>query len=71
MSSARCCAHFRVALADAQLGLPGVKIGLLPGAGGTQRLPRLIGLEPALNMIVSGQSVAAARFVGTPLTIVA
>ena len=59
--------HFRVALADAQLGLPEVKIGLLPGAGGTQRLPRLIGLEAALNMIVSGASVAAAKFAGSPL----
>ena len=59
--------HFRVALADAQLGLPEVKIGLLPGAGGTQRLPRLIGLEAALNMIVSGAPVAAAKFAGSPL----
>jgi len=47
-------AHFRVALPDALLGLPEVKLGLLPGAGGTQRLPRLIGLEAALNMIVYG-----------------
>jgi len=53
--------HFRVAAPDAQLGLPEVKIGLLPGAGGTQRLPRLIGLEAALNMIVSGAPVAAAK----------
>ena len=59
--------HFRVAAPDAQLGLPEVKIGLLPGAGGTQRLPRLIGLEAALNMIVSGAPVAAAKFAGTPL----
>ena len=59
--------HFRVALADAQLGLPEVKIGLLPGASGTQRLPRLIGLEPALNMIVGGNPVAAAMFKGTAL----
>jgi 3-hydroxyacyl-CoA dehydrogenase len=60
-------AHFRVALADASLGLPEVKLGLLPGAGGTQRLPRLIGLEAALNMIVSGEPVTAARLAGTPL----
>ncbi len=59
--------HFRVALADATLGLPEVKLGLLPGAGGTQRLPRLIGLEPALNMIVSGAPVAAAKLKGTAL----
>ena len=59
--------HFRVALADAQLGLPEVKIGLLPGAGGTQRLPRLIGLEAALNMIVSGAPVAASKLAGTAL----
>jgi len=60
-------AHFRVALADASLGLPEVKLGLLPGAGGTQRLPRLIGIEAALNMIVYGAPVAATKFKGTPL----
>jgi 3-hydroxyacyl-CoA dehydrogenase len=60
-------AHFRVAQADASLGLPEVKLGLLPGAGGTQRLPRLIGLEAALNMIVFGAPVAAVKFKGTPL----
>ena len=59
--------HYRVAQPDASLGLPEVKLGLLPGAGGTQRLPRLIGLEPALNMIVSGQPVPAKAFAGTPL----
>ena len=59
--------HFRVALADAKLGLPEVKIGLLPGAGGTQRLPRLIGLESALNMIVRGDPVPAVKFSGTAL----
>ena len=60
-------AHFRVALPDASLGLPEVKLGLLPGAGGTQRLPRLIGLEAALNIIVFGAPVAAAKFKGTAL----
>ena len=60
-------AHFRVALADASLGLPEVKLGLLPGAGGTQRLPRLIGVEAALNVIVYGNPVAALRFRGTAL----
>ena len=60
-------AHFRVAAPAAQLGLPEVKLGLLPGAGGTQRLPRLLGLEAALNLIVSGNPVQAAGFKGTPL----
>ncbi|HKC54207.1 MAG TPA: 3-hydroxyacyl-CoA dehydrogenase NAD-binding domain-containing protein [Burkholderiales bacterium] len=49
--------HFRVAVKGAQIALPEVKLGLMPGAGGTQRLPRLIGAETALNMIVSGNSV--------------
>ncbi|WP_233871428.1 3-hydroxyacyl-CoA dehydrogenase NAD-binding domain-containing protein [Paraburkholderia adhaesiva] len=59
--------HFRVARRDAQLGLPEVTLGLLPGAGGTQRLPRLVGIETALNMIVSGQRVPAKQFAGTTL----
>ena len=59
--------HFRVAAADAQLGLPEVKLGLLPGATGTQRLPRLIGVERALDMIVSGAPQKAQKFAGTPL----
>jgi 3-hydroxyacyl-CoA dehydrogenase len=46
--------HYRIASADAQLALPEVKLGLLPGAGGTQRLPRLVPIERALDMIVSG-----------------
>ncbi|MFT3816375.1 MAG: 3-hydroxyacyl-CoA dehydrogenase NAD-binding domain-containing protein [Rubrivivax sp.] len=60
-------AHYRVLKADAQVALPEVKLGLLPGAGGTQRLPRAIGLEAALNMIVSGSTVPGARFKGTAL----
>jgi 3-hydroxyacyl-CoA dehydrogenase len=48
--------HYRVVRADAALALPEVKLGLLPGAGGTQRLPRAIGLEAALEMILSGRS---------------
>ena len=51
--------HWRVASADAKLGLPEVKLGLLPGAGGTQRLPRLVGVETALEMITSGAPVGA------------
>ena len=49
--------HYRVAVASAKIGLPEVKLGILPGAGGTQRLPRLIGVEAALNIIVSGDPV--------------
>ena len=49
--------HFRVAAPAAMIGLPEVKIGILPGAGGTQRLPRLAGVELALDMIVSGDAV--------------
>jgi 3-hydroxyacyl-CoA dehydrogenase len=59
--------HFRVAVGDAQIALPEVKLGLLPGAGGTQRLPRLIGLEAALNLIVSGAAVKASQLASTPL----
>ncbi|GIZ51458.1 3-hydroxyacyl-CoA dehydrogenase NAD-binding domain-containing protein [Noviherbaspirillum aridicola] len=59
--------HFRVARADAQIALPEVKLGILPGAGGTQRLPRLVGLDTALNMIVSGNAVPAAKLKDTAL----
>ena len=51
--------HFRIALADARLGLPEVKLALMPGAGGTQRLPRLVGGEQALEIIALGEPVAA------------
>ena len=50
---------YRVALDSARLGLPEVKLGLLPGAGGTQRLPRLVGAQKALEMIVGGNPVKA------------
>ena len=51
--------HYRIATPDATLGLPEVKIGLLPGAGGTQRLPRAVGAEKGLRMIVSGDPIPA------------
>ena len=51
--------HYRLATQDALFALPEVKIGLLPGAGGTQRLPRAIGVEQALQMIVSGEPIDA------------
>ncbi|WP_141441055.1 enoyl-CoA hydratase/isomerase family protein [Vreelandella titanicae] len=51
--------HYRIALAGTRVGLPEVKLGLLPGAGGTQRLPRLVGVERALEMITSGRFVEA------------
>ncbi|WP_119353819.1 3-hydroxyacyl-CoA dehydrogenase NAD-binding domain-containing protein [Azohydromonas sediminis] len=50
-------AHYRVAAPGTNIALPEVKIGLVPGAGGTQRLPRVLGVETALNMIVSGDPV--------------
>ena len=49
--------HYRIAAPGCSVALPEVKLGLVPGAGGTQRLPRALGVEPALNMIVSGESV--------------
>ncbi|MFZ6748017.1 3-hydroxyacyl-CoA dehydrogenase NAD-binding domain-containing protein [Undibacterium sp. Ren11W] len=59
--------HYRVAAAGAQIALPEVKLGILPGAGGTQRLPRVLGLEMALNMIVSGTPVASEKLAQTAL----
>ncbi|HEY0490688.1 MAG TPA: 3-hydroxyacyl-CoA dehydrogenase NAD-binding domain-containing protein [Telluria sp.] len=59
--------NYRVALPGAQIALPEVKLGLLPGAGGTQRLPRVLGLEMALNMIVSGTPVLSEKLAGTAL----
>jgi len=58
--------HFRVALPGAKIGLPEVKLGLLPGAGGTQRLPRVVGLEAAVNMIVSGEPVLSEKLGPVP-----
>jgi 3-hydroxyacyl-CoA dehydrogenase len=51
--------HYRVAVKSARFGLPEVKLGLLPGAGGTQRLPRVVGVPKALQMIVSGDPIGA------------
>lgn len=59
--------HARVAHPEAQIALPEVKLGLLPGAGGTQRLPRAIGPERAARMITSGSFHKAAEFAGTGL----
>ena len=59
--------HYRVATAGAQIALPEVKLGILPGAGGTQRLPRVLGLEIALNMIVSGTPIASEKLAKTAL----
>ena len=55
------CCHYRVAVASAQFGLPEVKLGLLPGAGGTQRLPRIVGAEMALEMVGIGDPIGAAK----------
>ncbi|HTK58365.1 MAG TPA: 3-hydroxyacyl-CoA dehydrogenase NAD-binding domain-containing protein [Sphingomicrobium sp.] len=51
--------HYRVAVPDAKLGVPEVKLGLLPGAGGTQRLPRVAGVQKALEMVTSGTPISA------------
>ena len=55
------CAHYRVALTSAKFGLPEVNLGLLPGAGGTQRLPRLTGVPMALGMMTSGRHISTAE----------
>jgi 3-hydroxyacyl-CoA dehydrogenase len=59
--------HYRVASPGAQIALPEVKLGLLPGAGGTQRLPRAIGVETALTMIVTGNPTPSEKLAGTKL----
>jgi 3-hydroxyacyl-CoA dehydrogenase len=59
--------HYRLVSPGAQIALPEVKLGILPGAGGTQRLPRVVGLELALNMIVSGNPVPSEKLAKTAL----
>ena len=61
------CAHFRVAAPAAKFGLPEVKLGLLPGAGGTQRLPRVTGVAKALEMMTSGEPIGSAEALGCGL----
>jgi 3-hydroxyacyl-CoA dehydrogenase len=58
--------HYRVAAPGTSVALPEVKLGLLPGAGGTQRLPRVVGVETALNMIVSGEPVKSEVLASLP-----
>ena len=58
--------HYRIAAPGTTVALPEVKLGLLPGAGGTQRLPRAIGVEPALNMIVSGEAIKSEMLAQIP-----
>lgn len=58
LETALCC-NYRVAVAEAKFGLPEVNLGLLPGAGGTQRLPRIVGAEKALAMVTSGVPIGA------------
>ncbi len=59
-------AHYRVAAPGVNVALPEVKLGLIPGAGGTQRLPRVLGVETALNMIVSGEPVKSELLAALP-----
>jgi len=59
--------HYRVAASGAQLALPEVKLGLIPGAGGTQRLPRALGVERALDMIINAKTVSSDSVAGTLL----
>jgi 3-hydroxyacyl-CoA dehydrogenase len=60
LETALCC-HYRIAVPSARLGVPEVKLGLLPGAGGTQRLPRLVGVAAAANMCSGGEPVPATK----------
>ena len=59
--------HYRIAVPSARMGLPEVNLGLLPGAGGTQRLPRVIGVEAALDLMTSGRQIGAKKALETGL----
>jgi 3-hydroxyacyl-CoA dehydrogenase len=58
--------HYRIGATGCDVALPEVKLGLIPGAGGTQRLPRVLGVETALNLIVSGEPVKSERLAALP-----
>lgn len=60
LETALCC-NYRIATGDAKCGLPEVNLGLLPGAGGTQRLPRVVGVEKALEMVTTGKPISASE----------
>jgi 3-hydroxyacyl-CoA dehydrogenase len=66
LETALCC-NYRVAVPSAKVGLPEVLLGILPGAGGTQRLPRLVGVETALELVTSGRHVPAKEALGMGL----
>ncbi|WP_219893664.1 3-hydroxyacyl-CoA dehydrogenase NAD-binding domain-containing protein [Aquisediminimonas profunda] len=66
LETALCC-HYRVAVPSAKLGVPEVKLGLLPGGGGTQRLPRLVGIEQAAVMCSLGEPISAKKALETGL----
>ena len=59
--------HYRIAVPSARMGLPEVTLGLLPGGGGTQRLPRITGAEAALDLLISGRQVGAKEALGIGL----
>ena len=61
------CCHYRVAVDSALFGLPEVKLGILPGAGGTQRLPRVVGVEKALSMMTGGDPIGTDEALATGL----
>lgn len=60
-------AHYRIAQSNAEFAFPEVKLGLIPGAGGTQKLPRAIGVEPAIKLMLSGKFIKASAFANTNL----